>query len=466
GIALFLQELEPWQSVQYHNISDTDYPQALNNAVDYFQKQVVTKETDSVFSLKLPGKFRSTIELNYQTDNKETKLHFDPITGNEIAHHSSPTLQLLEKLHTDLLLPSPYGRYLLGVLGSILLATILSGVILHRKILTQLFTLRLYRSRRLLWSDLHKVIATWSLPFLLMISITGAYLGFAEPALKTNAFVMYSGNINQAIKEFSLPDPQLSTDVQKKSISELLIVAKNAIHYFEPELVILSNYGKPHASAEVLGNIYGRIIYYPSIMVDANTGEVVKVTNWRNSTWPKLIYGMFTPLHYGSFGGTFLKIVYVIFSLLSCIIIIFGTHIWIERNQHKFVQATSKIATLLNGVYFGLPATCVAILLVSRIFHHHPQNTYTLILTLFIFIFLLFLLMAFKLETKKFRTLSLYSSAGILLLIPIWNFFVEDIRYTFTQFLSFQITPALIADGIWIALSVLLFYSANVLKKS
>lgn len=85
--------------------------------------------------------------------------------------------------HADLHLGNPIGLVLTGLLGLTLFASIVTGVIIHRKIFKEFFSFRPLRSLRLLFTDTHKVLGVWCLLFHGVIGFTGAFLGLVVGSL-------------------------------------------------------------------------------------------------------------------------------------------------------------------------------------------------------------------------------------------------------------------------------------------
>lgn len=77
------------------------------------------------------------------------------------------------RFHFDLYyMPVVYARWLVGIAAMFMLVAILSGIVTHKKILRDFFTLRRMKGQRS-WLDGHNASAVLALPFHLMITYTG-----------------------------------------------------------------------------------------------------------------------------------------------------------------------------------------------------------------------------------------------------------------------------------------------------
>ena len=69
------------------------------------------------------------------------------------------------------------GGILVGLIGVALLSSLISGILAHPRIFRDAFHLRLGGSKRLQEADFHNRLGVWALPFHIIISLTGAFLG-------------------------------------------------------------------------------------------------------------------------------------------------------------------------------------------------------------------------------------------------------------------------------------------------
>ena len=72
-----------------------------------------------------------------------------------------------------------WGLILTGVLGVAMLAAAVSGLLMHRHLIRDIFTLRPGAQRLVSRRDLHTVAGTWILPHAFVLAFTGAFFSFA-----------------------------------------------------------------------------------------------------------------------------------------------------------------------------------------------------------------------------------------------------------------------------------------------
>lgn len=95
-----------------------------------------------------------------------------PATGAPVTARETRGGEQFYRFHFQLQLPHPWGRWLAGLCAMFMLATILSGVITHKRIFADFFTLRWNKGQRS-WLDAHNVSAVLALPYHAMITYTG-----------------------------------------------------------------------------------------------------------------------------------------------------------------------------------------------------------------------------------------------------------------------------------------------------
>ena len=90
-----------------------------------------------------------------------------------------------------------------GLLSVGLLLALVTGVLIHIKdIVRQFHQFRVKKSRRVLWSDLHKVVGVMGLPFQLMYAYTGAFIVLGPLLMAAFAGPLFGGDSKRAEAAF------------------------------------------------------------------------------------------------------------------------------------------------------------------------------------------------------------------------------------------------------------------------
>lgn len=150
---------------------------AANSAVAHLQKAAPDAEQ---WFITLPDD-RTTSTRVFIRDRPDPKakpaprrpeLRLDPATGEELIARDTRGGEHFYRFHFQLQIPHPWGRWLAGLCAMAMLAAIVSGVITHKRIFVDFFTLRWSKGQRS-WLDAHNVSAVVALPFHAMITYTG-----------------------------------------------------------------------------------------------------------------------------------------------------------------------------------------------------------------------------------------------------------------------------------------------------
>lgn len=235
--------------------------------------------------------------------------------------------------HADLHMGRPIGLLTTGVLGLTMMLSIVTGIFIHRKIIGQLFTFRPRKSYSLMLTDGHKAIGIWGLLFNSVIAFTGAFLGLAIVVLvPAAAFVSFGGDQDKLIETFTaVPDPIIQNIAQPTS------VATSFDHAFKLEdglaINTLTIRGYGDASAMMYFGVSGGDKMGFQTAVYNASGSFVE----RYATYERLegytgpILDVMFPLHFGNFGGIFVKIIWAVLGLGTALLPLTGLMLWMER---------------------------------------------------------------------------------------------------------------------------------------
>ncbi|MFC3229717.1 PepSY-associated TM helix domain-containing protein, partial [Marinibaculum pumilum] len=371
-VALFTAELAPWAragmaATATGPAAAPDNLTGLDRQLDRLLGEAGGRAA-SIF-VHLPDGWRDHAEIAMQPhgDGPPQRIAVDATDGRPAPAGGSIAAEIVTRLHTDLLLPSPLGRYLVGGLGAAMLVSLLSGILLHRRILSDLFTLRLGRSLRLAWSDSHRSLGLWGLPFHLMMALTGAMLGFAAPALTLAAATAFDGDLAAAFAAIGDP-PAAATgrDAAPLPASRLLDHATAALPGLVPDRMEIREAGDAGATATVMGRLPGRLVYLPYVVLEAATGRVLSIADWSSGSIGRQVYAAVTPLHYGSYGGLGLKLLYALLGIGTCLLVASGLHIWNSRHVGAGGSAL-LVRRLTGGMVHGLPFAIAGLFLAERL---------------------------------------------------------------------------------------------------
>jgi uncharacterized iron-regulated membrane protein len=262
-------------------------------------------------------------------------------------------------LHVRLHVPKPWGLILTGVLGLAMLVAAVSGILMHRHLFTDIFTLR-GRARMVGLRDLHSVAGTWTLPHAFVLAFTGAYLSFAiAVGLPMLAKIAFQGDIRLMVTTLNgLP----VVDARPAAAANLDDVLADARSRAGARLFFVSVENRGRADA--------RITVFPAprpgelsanrLIYDGTTGALIRerpVIGTQPSTGASLL-ALVGPLHFGNFGGWWSRAVWFALGAASAYVAWSGLTLWVRRRiEQPGWRALGRMTVWVGG---GLPFAMAA----------------------------------------------------------------------------------------------------------
>lgn len=352
-------------------------------------------------------------------------------TGEELTHREGGLSEWLLDFHRDFMWPDGFGgrtigRSLVGVVGIILLLAIISGIVAHTKIREEAYSMRLKRSQRLKWQDSHKVVGLWGLPFSLMIAFTGAWLGVIVLLSQLVAVLAFKGD-TEALFAAVLGEEAKPTGVQAQMLSmEELRDIRYPDTGEHPYLVTMSNYGDEAAEFELFYEAKTKLVPIDGLHISGVTGEVLHTTD-EEATPAIRVAGAMTPLHYGTYGGIWLKFLYFALGLSVAVVTALGCMMWIERRKHgnegtKTEGFYNRLGHINTGIIMGLPLATLSIFYLDKLYTGAEASRLVTTGWTYFGVWAIGLAYAFIRKNDYATTRELLMASGaIAMLIPVLN---------------------------------------------
>ncbi|MEM8986181.1 MAG: PepSY-associated TM helix domain-containing protein [Pseudomonadota bacterium] len=381
-IALFYHELLAWEDPAKRIELDRE-PAPFNETMTAWVNE--TEKTGEIEFLNIT--YPSIIEPYYlvyahvHNENGEDANHFvrwHPYTLEMLPTRKDGMARWLYDFHRDLMWPAELGgttigRALVGAAGVILMLAIITGVVAHTKIFEEMFSLRYLRSVRLKWQDTHKVLGLWGLPFYAMIAFTGAFLGIVAILAPIVAVLAFKGD-QETLQKAVLGAPPEPAGIEAPMLSVDDVRARAHHESGEkPVLVVTNNWGDETAIFDVFYTEDKKLKIFETVSISGVTGEVVdNPAQVADSPSYRVVVAL-APLHYGTYGGIALKVLYFFLGLALTVITAFGTMMWLERRIHgsegnrslAFYRGLSRLHT---GVAMGLVVASASLFVHNTIY--------------------------------------------------------------------------------------------------
>lgn len=345
SVVVFKNEIDLWANPSLAQLPRSDKPASLDAVMVQLQTRYpgATVETIALPDAVNPSYFAFVRERGAPA-NTRTKVALRSDTGTVVGPVDSQLGQYLRMLHVFLFFGP---RWIVGFLGAAMLVLIATGIVIHRKILAELFTQRWGRSFRVVMSDLHKSAGIWGLGFHILIATTGAWMGLAplfEQGYKYVTTATSSADATKPVKPARKASGDAAEPVQMRSLDALYATAQQAVPELEARYVSMRRWGTDTAEASFTGNLDGHLASTARVDINAATGVPKKVHDPRTAGFWSLVNGLMEPLHFGDFGGLALKWLYFILGMTPAFLSISGTLIWLDARQQRRRESEAEAA--------------------------------------------------------------------------------------------------------------------------
>lgn len=283
--------------------------------------------------------------------------------STDVFGRSQPSAlrRFLVDLHVQLYVPAPWGLILTGILGLAMMVAAVSGLLLHKHIIKDIFVAPRAGSRLLFARDRHILAGTWGLPFAFLLAFTGSFLSFAfsigVPLVSMSAF----GGNQLAVNEILVG----KAAVEDKTPAEVTNLDAVIAHGAEqtgatPTFLHVGHYGRADSHIGLFftppaGDLSFLQLAYNGV---SGTFEGTKPGLGTKPSAGASAYTILTALHFGVFGGLLSKVIWVSLGLASCYVILTGMQLWLRRRSED--EAWKGAAKLVPVLSFGLPLAMLA----------------------------------------------------------------------------------------------------------
>jgi uncharacterized iron-regulated membrane protein len=273
--------------------------------------------------------------------------------------------QFFVDLHVRLHLPNPWGLILTGVLGLGMLIAAVSGLLMHRHLIRDIFTLRPGKERLVSRRDLHTVAGTWILPHAFVLAFTGAFFSFAVsigiPLLTKIAF---NGDRTAMIE--TLIGIQKKEDPRTVTSASLDTVLTDAYGRARAPIAFVSIDHWDRADAHITIRHLQRegSLTLTTLTYEGATGAFVSEKPILG-TKPSIggsAFALMAPLHFGNFAGWWSKVVWFALGAASAYVTWSGLALWVRRRveQARWRALGRLMAWFGAGLPFAMAASAAA----------------------------------------------------------------------------------------------------------
>lgn len=243
-----------------------------------------------------------------------------------VAGH--PVMEFLLQLHTDMFLGLP-GMLFLGLMGLMLAAATVSGVVLYAPFMRKLpfGTVRASKAARTRWLDYHNLLGVTTAAWVLVVGLTGVVNTLAVP------IIAYWKDT--ALKELTAAYDAPTPLTGRSSLDAAVTRARQALPGMTLQFVAFpgSDYSTDnHYAVFFHGDTPLTAHLTTPALIDARTGDLTAVADM---PWYVKTLSLSQPLHFGDYGGLPLKILWAVLDAATIVILTSGLYLWFARRRRR-----------------------------------------------------------------------------------------------------------------------------------
>jgi len=346
SISFFRHDIEQWAiqgHFQFNEYSPEEYlPVSEVFEVALAGRSYNPQEPQFVYPpTKKEPYYRIYINLDEEKVSEDEYLFIDPRSGEVMGSVDDFFLgDFMYRLHYSLNLP--LGNYLIGFVTLAFLYIIFSGVLIHAKDMVRGFFR--YRSEGRLRSqllDIHNVIGVISLPYTLMLAVTGLIFNLVIIYQIAFAFILYQGDVDALLSDAGIISSTSEWSNEPWESPPIDDLYQQQVQRWGtiPSQVRITNYGDIGATLEIFGDtaegLGGR--YSISYNLSDQSINYSEPSNTPNAVAEGI--SVVTSLHFGNFAGFDLRVIYFLLGIAVCALIVTGNLLWVSQREGKMSSA-------------------------------------------------------------------------------------------------------------------------------
>lgn len=268
------------------------------------------------------------------------------------------------------------GYWFVGLAALVMLAALVTGIIMHRKIFKEFFTFRPKKRVQRSTLDLHNMTGVVALPFHFFFALTGLiiFAGIYLPVGHTMLKPLHDQHEVLESERTGLPHEPAGVAAPLASVDAMVAEAKRrwAARDMAGEVgyLFIDHLGDENGYVSIYRAGSDRVaLVGEAIHFKASTGEVLREDPPR--TVVSEINEFLTGLHLQHFEHWFLRWLYVIGGLLGCVCIATGFIFFVEKRKQQHAKTNSQGVRIVDALAVtavtGMVIAAIAMLVANRL---------------------------------------------------------------------------------------------------
>ncbi|MEM8607564.1 MAG: PepSY-associated TM helix domain-containing protein [Myxococcota bacterium] len=359
-VAVLADEMMHWEYSAMRGCAPGDLP--IQDAVDDADTRI---DLTVPVVVHLPESDHGCLTVQWMNPDRWNGIEwvrYDPAEKQAAALDISGSTWMLVRMHTNFVAQNAMGRYASGFVGVFFMLSIIAGLLMHRRIREQAYSLNTGGSARKVAADLHKGVGVWAFPFHLLMGLTGAWVGLAGLVTAVMGFAALGSQ--EAVFE-AVIGPQLEAtgrQVEMVNLDDVVEQALDEVPGSDLHFLFLERWKDETARVHVhlgrddrLGDDMARIY-------SGADGSFVQTLDFSEESPYQQLYAAVGPLHYATYGGTPLKLIYFVLGCVMCVLIASGLAVWIAHREQVSTEPSRWPPSLAVGGCAGIVVATAALL--------------------------------------------------------------------------------------------------------
>jgi len=368
-------DISRWMRPELQGVRAATDPAALARAAEIGVAHLAAHAPGArTWFIGLPSPEMPVLDLFWRTKPGTPPGHavLDPVTGAPAAIRDTRGGDFLYRFHFELHMQPLWGRWIVGICAMIMLIALVSGIVTHRRILSDFFTFRRDKSAQRGWLDAHNVTGVLALPFHLMITYTGL-VTLALMYMPWGVTTAYRGD-NQAFYaesgQITVPRPAAGRPGTLAPIGPMVAQAMAMVPEPLERLSVLNPRDAASTVVAVFEEPHGLSHAHPQVAFDGTTGAVVELRQGGLRPAAKT-FTTLVGLHEAHFAGPALRVLFFVCGLMGCAMVASGLILWsvarLPKPGTRPFPGLRLVQALNIGTVVGFPAGIAAYFLANRL---------------------------------------------------------------------------------------------------
>jgi uncharacterized iron-regulated membrane protein len=354
-VVVIHDRLQRWEQPSIAEVA-TLSPAAAQSAMVAAMAQGAGKPATTHLYLRMPN-----VDLPRAVVTTDTGAWYVDEGGRLAGREAHAWTEMVISLHEYLHLPVNWGMILVGMLGVVLAALAITGVLAHPRIVRDAFCLRARHDPHIARADWHNRLGVWTLPFVLAVTLTGSFIGLSSVGYSVLAKAYTGGDLERVYAP--IYGAEAKSDPASAALPDIrtaLTTLAARVPSARPTYVIVHEPGTRGQHVQVLGELPRRLVYGDSYSFDA-AGRWMGPAGLSDGAIGQQFAASTYNLHFGNFGGLMVEVAYMLLGLALCVVTATGTTLWLTKRRRRGM-GSDRLDASWTALVWGTPLALIATL--------------------------------------------------------------------------------------------------------